>query len=150
MAANSEKLVKKAIKTIADSSSVEYEQLKGLCKKIIKVARNHDEELLGTMESLLDLVNVSSEEELADFDIEVLKIYCRIKDIDSSGSERSVRARVWEHFEEEMEDFDSEDFDSEDEESDDESEHEPEPPPVIIKKKKSKEVVVGDSAATKE
>ena len=78
MAASSEKLVKKAIKTIADSSSVEYEQLKGLCKKVIKVARNHDEELLGTMESLLDLVNVSSEEELADFDIEVLKIYCRI------------------------------------------------------------------------
>ena len=102
------------------------------------------------MESLLDLVNVSSEEELADFDIEVLKIYCRIKDIDSSGSERSVRARVWEHFEEEMEDFDSEESDAEESDEESESEHEPEPPPVIIKKKKSKEVVVGDPVVTKD
>jgi hypothetical protein len=142
-AANSEKLVKKAIKTIADSAELEYEQLKSICKKVLKVARTQDEELLGTMESLLDLTSVSSEEELADFDIEVLKIYCRIKNIESSGSERSIRKSVWEHFEEEMEDFDESD-EEEDEESE---EDEPEPPPVIIKKKKSKDPVIGDSIA---
>jgi len=136
MGTTSEKLVKKAIKTIADSTDLDYDQLKSACKKIIKVARNHDEELLGTMESLLDLVNVSSEEELADFDIEVLKLYCRIKELDPSGSDKSIRARVWEQFEEEMEDFDSDDeSDEEDEESEPD---EPEPPPVIIKKKKEK------------
>jgi len=142
MGTTSEKLVKKAIKTIADSADLDYDQLKSTCKKIIKVARNHDEELLGTMESLLDLVNVSSEEELADFDIEVLKLYCRIKELDPSGSDKSIRARVWEQFEEEMEDFDSDD-DEESDEEDEESEPD-EPEPVIIKKKKEKKESVPD------
>jgi len=132
MAANSEKLVKKAIKTIAEQMELDYDQLKSACKKIIKAARNTDEQLLGTMEELLDLKDVSSEEELVDFDIEVLKIYCKIKDIDPSGSEKSIRSRVWKNFEEEMEEFEDSD------ESDgSEPDSEPEPEPVVIKKKKS-------------
>ena len=83
---------------------------------------------------LLDLSMVSTEQELVDFDTEVLKVYCKIKEIDSSGSDKEIRKRVWNHFEEELE------MDSDDSEDEDESEsEEEEPEPVIIKKKKSKE-----------
>jgi hypothetical protein len=82
------------------------------------------------MEEIMDLGNVGSEEELEEFNPEVLKIYCRIKEIDESGSEKSLRARVWNHIEEEFEL-------SDDDESEDESvveSDEEEPEPVKIKK----------------
>lgn len=135
MAANSEKLIKKAIKLISESTEIEYEELKIVCKKVLRAAKNYDQQMLGTMEELLDLGDISSEEELADFDIEVLKIYCKIKDIDPSGSDKAIRTRVWEHFEEELE-MESDSDDSEEEESDEE------PEPVVIKKKKEKKVLV--------
>ena len=137
MAANSEKLIKKAIKLISESTEIEYEELKIVCKKVLRAAKNYDQQILGTMEELLDLGDISSEEELVDFDIEVLKIYCKIKDLDPSGSEKSIRARVWEHFEEELE-MESDSNESEEEESDEE----PEPEQVVIKKKKEKKVSV--------
>ena len=101
---NSEKLIKQTIKFISKSQSLDYEQLKFSTKKYIKIAKNYDAQLLGMMEELLDMGNCTSEEELADYDIEVLKIYCRIKDIESSGSDKSIRRRVWDHIEEELED----------------------------------------------
>lgn len=99
---NAEKFVKHALKVIAKLNDVDYEQLKNVTKKVIKAARNYDERQLGIMEELLDLTNnVSCEEDLEEFDIEVLRIYCQIKDIDQSGSDKSIRSRVWQNFEEE-------------------------------------------------
>ena len=106
------------------------------------MARNFDETLLGMMEELLDLGNVGSPEELEDFSIDVLKVYCKIKEIDDSGSDRSVRSRVWETIEEEFE-LGSED-ESEDESvvesEEDEPEPEPEPEIVPVIEKKVKKV----------
>jgi hypothetical protein len=135
MTTSAEKLVKQTIKTIAKKHDLDYSELKTENKKIVKMAKMFDQELLGMMEELLDLPDCSSEEELADFNIEVLKIYCRIKDLDDTGSDKSIRARVLENLEEDDSDYDSE------EESEEESEYEEpesEPEPVIIKKKKEK------------
>ena len=148
MSAISEKLVKKAIKLISDSTNIDYAELKQLCKKVLRDAKNTDERLLGTMEELLDLGDCGSEEELAEFDVEVLKIYCKIKELDYNVSEKQLRKNVWANIESEF-DLDDSDEDS-DEDSGDEVESEPEPEPVVIKKKKSKapekpEVVVNDS-----
>lgn len=153
MGVNSEKLVKQTIKLICKTHSLEYDEVKTMTKKYIKMAKNYDQQLLGMMEELLDLGNCSSEDELVDFDIEVLKIYCRIKEIESSGSDKSIRRRVWDHIEEEMEDIEESDESGDDSgedfvESDesDGSDHEvPEPEPVIEKvhrTKKSKSKVV--------
>ena len=148
MSAISEKLVKKAIKLISDSTNIEYSELKKLCKKVLRDAKNTDERLLGTMEELLDLGEVASEEELVDFDVGVLKIYCKIKELDYNVPEKQLRKVVWEHIESEF-DIDESDDDSGDdieEESEQEPESEPENEPVVIKKKKSKsDVVVNDS-----
>ena len=141
MSAVSEKFVKKTIKLIADKTDMDYSELKTLCKKILRDARNNDESLLGSMEELIDLTMVSSEEELRDFDINTLKIYCKIKQIDGSGSDKEIRKNVWAHFEEELE-MDSDE--SDDEPDSEESESEPEPEPVIIKKKKSKVVTINE------
>ena len=139
MSAISEKLVKKTIKLISESTNIEYSELKKLCKKVLRDAKNTDERLLGTMEELLDLGEVASEEELVDFDIGVLKIYCKIKELDYNVPEKQLRKNVWDHIESE---FDIDDSDDDDEDSGDdiepESESEPEPEPVVIKKKKSK------------
>ena len=140
MSAVSEKFVKKTIKLIADKTDMDYSELKSVCKKILRDARNNDESLLGSMEELIDLTMVSSEEELRDFDINTLKIYCKIKEIDGSGSDKEIRRNVWAHFEEELE-MESDDSDSE-AESESEPESEPEPEPVVIKKKKSKVVTI--------
>jgi hypothetical protein len=149
MSAISEKLVKKAIKLISDSTNIDYAELKQLCKKILREAKNTDERLLGTMEELLDLGEVASEEELAEFDVGVLKIYCKIKELDYNGSEKQLRKVVWANIESE---FDMDDSDDSGEDSGDEveSESDPEPEPVVIKKKKSKapekpDVVVNES-----
>ena len=147
MSTSAEKLVKQTIKLIAKTQDLEYEELKIDAKKLIKAARVYDESLFGMMEEMMDISNVSSPEELEDFNVEVLKIYCRIKELDDSGSDKSIRNRVWENMELEFEVDDSED--SEDEESEPESEDEPEqvPEPVKVKSRKPKEekevVIVG-------
>ena len=141
MSAISEKLVKKAIKLISESTNIDYSELKKLCKKVLRDAKNTDERLLGTMEELLDLGEVASEGELVDFDIDVLKIYCKIKELDYNVPEKQLRKNVWVHIESE---FDVDDSDDDDEDSGDdiepESESEPghEHEPVVIQKKKSK------------
>ena len=99
------------------------------------------------MEEIMDLANVGSPEELEDFSVEVLKIYCRIKELDDSGSDRTIRARVWDNIEEELEEEDESD-DSEYAESDEEEEveevPEPEPEPVVVKVKSKKPKSVSD------
>jgi hypothetical protein len=101
------------------------------------------------MEELLDINNVSCEEELVDIDIDVLKIYCRIKEIDlESSSDRGIRRKVWENIEMENEFDDSEDSDESDDNdfiedvSESEQEPESEPEPVVstkISKERTKE-----------
>ena len=142
---NYEKLVKTTIKHIAKLNNLDYEKLKVDAKKIIKLAKNYDEQLLGMMEELLDINNVSCEEELVDIDIDVLKIYCRIKEIDmESSSDRGIRRKVWENIEMENEFDESEDSDESDDndfiEDVSESEQEPEPEPEpVVKKERTKE-----------
>jgi hypothetical protein len=137
-----EKLVKYTIKSISKKYNLEYDELKETLKKVIKNARNYDETLLGMMEEMMDLGNVGSPEELEDFNIEVLKIYCKIKDIDIDGSERHIRSRVWKNIESEFEldeETDSEDesvVDSDEENSEEEIEIKDLPPPPVEKKKK--------------
>jgi len=154
---SAEKLVKQTIKLLSKTQQLDYEELKVDAKKLIKAARNFDQSLLGMMEEIMDLGNVGSEEELEEFNPEVLKIYCRIKDIDDSGSDKSLRMRVWKNIEEEFEldsdeeDDDDDDLDSELEVEDDLEEEEEdveEPPPplppakTLKKPKKQSEVVV--------
>ena len=153
MSTSAEKLVKQTIKLLAKNLELDYDDLKMEAKKVVKMARNFDESLLGLMEELLDLGNIGSPEELEEFGYDTLKVYCKIKEIDDSGSERSLRARVWQHIEEEFE-LESED-ESEDEsvvesESDEEEiiqllpkiveVEEPEKAEKIKKKKKLKAV----------
>ena len=140
MSNSAEKLVKQTIKIISKTQNLDYEELKMDAKKLIRAARNFDETLLGMMEEIMDLGNVGAEEELEEFNPEVLKIYCRIKEIDDSGSDRTLRGRVWQHIEEE---FELESGDEDEEESEDsevsESEEEPEQeqePERVVKIKK--------------
>ena len=115
METSAEKLVKQTVKLIAKKFDLDYDELKVSSKKVIKIARNYDAVLLGMMEEILDLGNVGSVEELSEFNIEVLKIYCRIKELDEAGSDKHIRARVWENIESEFE------LDSDEESEDDES-----------------------------
>jgi hypothetical protein len=150
MSNSAEKLVKYTIKLISKSYDLDYEEVKNVTKKVIKNARNYDEQLLGMMEEMLDLGNIGSEEELEEFDIEVLKLYCRIKDLDDSLSDKKIRQNVWNSIQEEFElDSDEEDSDSDNDSEISESEitslnePEPEPEPEPVKKKKrSKEVII--------
>ena len=151
MSTSAEKLVKQCVKLIAKTQDLDYEELKSDSKKVIKMARSHDENLGLVMEELLELGNVGSPEELEDFNLETLMVYCRIKELDDSGSENSIRSRVWRNMEAEFELEDSESDESESE-SDSESEitlEEPEeevlivePEPVKKPKKEKKEKVV--------
>jgi hypothetical protein len=143
MATSAEKLVKQTIKVISKAHGIDYEELKMDTKKLIKAARSFDETLLGMMEEIMELGNVGSQEELEEFNPEVLKIYCRIKELDESGSDSSLRARVWRHIEEEFElDSEEESDEESEEESESEVEQEPEPEPEPeTKKKRSKKVV---------
>jgi len=149
---SAEKLVKQTIKLIGKNYDLDYENLKISSKKVIKLARNYDSVLLGMMEELLDLGNVGSIEELSEFNIEVLKIYCRIKELDESGSDKHIKLRVWENIESEFE-LDSEEdseeeLDSDEEESEEEPEVEqvievePEPEVIKVKRKKEKKVEI--------
>ena len=146
-----EKLVKYTVKTIAKKYSIDYDDLKLNTKKIIKIAKNFDQTLLGMMEELMDLGNVATPEELDDFDIEVLKIYCKIKDLDTEGSDKHIRSRVWKNIESEFEIDDESDEEEESEEEESESEEEeeellppppPPPPQPVVEKKKKKAVVI--------
>ena len=110
-----EKLLKYTIKSISKKFEIDYPTLKDSLKKVLKVAKNYDESLLGMMEEMMDLGNVGSPEELEDFNIEVLKVYCKIKELDVEGSEKHIRSRVWKNIESEFE------LDESDDESDDES-----------------------------
>jgi len=139
---SAEKLVKYAIKYISKTQEIDYTELKSQSKKVIKMAREFDQQLLGLMEDLLDLGNAGSIEELMDFDIEVLKMYCRIKDLDDSVSDKKIIESVWNNMQEEYELEESED--SEDESVVSESETEPEPEPEVKKEKKKKEIIVID------
>jgi hypothetical protein len=142
MTNSAEKLVKQTIKLLAKTQELDYEELKIDAKKLIKAARNLDESMLGMMEEIMDLGNVGSQEELEEFNPEVLKIYCRIKEIDEAGSDRTLRARVWENIESEFQ-LDSEDESEDESVVESEEESEPEPEPVKIKKtKKPKEAEV--------
>lgn len=150
MSTSAEKLVKQTIKVISKIHEIDYEELKMDTKKLIRSARNFDETLLGMMEEIMDLGNVGSRDELDDFNIEVLKIYCKIKSVDASGSEKSIRSRVWECIEEDYE-VDSDDDDDlevdSDEDSEADEEPEPEPEPVVKKTRKPKQekeiVIIG-------
>ena len=140
MSTSAEKLVKQTIKLLAKTLELDYDELKMDAKKVVKMARNFDESLLGLMEELLDLGNIGSQEELEEFSLDTLKVYCKIKEIDDSGSDRTLRARVWQHIEEEFE------LESESDESESESDEEEilprivevEPEIVPIKKEKKK------------
>lgn len=115
---NCEKLVKYTLKSISKKYGIDYEELKSVLKKVVKLARNYDESILGMMEEIMDLGNVGSVEELDDFSIDVLRVYCRIKEIDTDGiSERHIRSRVWKNIESEFELDDDEDDEEEDEDS---------------------------------
>ena len=149
-----EKLVKYTVKSIARKYNIDYDELKESVKKVVKIAKNFDENILGMMEEIMDLGNVGSPEELEDFNIEVLKIYCKIKELDTDGSDRHIRSRVWKNIESEFELDDSENSEEEsDEESDeelDEDEEEiqeekivelpPETPKPLSSKEKKKRV----------
>lgn len=123
---NSEKLVKSTIKYIAKIANLNYSQLKTDTKKLIKLAKNYDQEVLGMMEEMLDLSNISSPEELNDFSIDVLKIFANVKDIPIDNlPDKHIRKLVWNYIEAEMEDDDDSEEDSDDDdfiaESDEES-----------------------------
>ena len=142
---SAEKLVKQTIKLLSKTQELDYEECKMDAKKLNKAGRNFDESLLGMMEEIMELGNVGSREELEEFNAEVLKIYLRIKDLDESGSDSSVRSRVWKAIEAEFE-LDSDEESGEDSESESESEivieeeassDEEVPEPVIVKKKKN-------------
>lgn len=154
MSTSAEKLVKQCVKLIAKTQDLDYEELKSDSKKVIKMARSHDENLGLVMEELLELGNVGSPEELEDFNLETLMVYCRIKELDDSGSENSIRSRVWRNMEAEFELESESESESEYDESESESESEinlkepeeevliVEPEPVKKPKKEKKEKVV--------
>lgn len=143
---NCEKLVKYTIKAISKKYGIDYEELKAVLKKVVKTAKNYDDSILGMMEEIMDLGNVGSIEELEDFSIDVLKVYCRIKEIDIEGiSERHIVSRVWKHIESEFElddeddeeDEDDSELDSEVSDSEEESESEEEEEEPVRKSKSS-------------
>ena len=139
-----EKLVKYNIKSIAKKYNIDYDELKGSLKKIIKTAKNFDENYLGMMEEIMDLGNVGSPEELEDFNIEVLKIYCKIKELDIDGSDRHIRSRVWKNIESEFELDDEEDSDEDNSDSELEIQEEKivEVPPKEKKEKKNRVQII--------
>jgi hypothetical protein len=121
-----EKLVKYTLKSVSKKYGIDYEELKSVLKKVVKTARNYDESILGMMEEIMDIGNVGSVEELEDFSIEVLMVYCKIKEIDTENiSERHIRSRVWKNIESEFE-LDEEDSEEESDSEEEESESEEE------------------------
>ena len=118
-----EKLVKYTMKSVSKKYGINYDELKVVLKKVVKTAKNYDESIFGMMEEIMDLGNIGAAPELEDFNIEVLKVYCKPKEIDIEGiSERHIRSRVWKNIESEFELDDDEEDDDEEEDEEDESE----------------------------
>jgi len=145
---NCEKLVKYTIKSVSKKYGIDYDELKTVLKKVVKIAKNYDETILGMMEEIMDIGNIGSIEELDDFNIEVLKVYCKIKEIDIEDiSDRHIRSRVWKNIESEFELDDEddeeaeEDEDDEDDEDDEEVEEVEEKPIKKVKSKKIEEII---------
>ena len=146
---NSEKIVKLAIKTIAKATDMGYEELKSVSKKVLKMAKTYDSELMARIEEILELQDVTSEEEILEFDLDTLKMFCDIKEIEHSNTEKSVRHNVWKYLEEQFEiddsDSDSDEGSDLEEEPDSDPEPEPVPEPVNVLKKRKPGQVVGES-----
>jgi hypothetical protein len=98
--------VKKTLKLISNQYEIPYEELKSTVKKYLKLAKSFDENLYTNIEELLELVEISNVEEINDYDISVLKMFCKLKQLDPSGSEKEVRKRVTQYFEDLFEELD--------------------------------------------
>ena len=137
-----EVILKKALKIISTNHSIPYETLKSTTKKYLKYAKNYDESLYETIDELLSLVDITSLEELEEYDINTLKMFCKLRDIESSGTEKDIRKCVASYFEEVFEDMDNLDSDDEsvDESEEEEQQSLPEEEEIIqvVKQKKSK------------
>ena len=138
-----EAILKKTLKLISNEFELKYEDLKNCSKKYLKNAKSYDKNLYSNINELIELNDISSIEELDEYDIEILKMYCKLRDIDPSGSDSSVRKRLAEYFEDYFEDLDytdseesDEEPDSDPEESEVESEIKPEVKKVSEKNKK--------------
>ena len=116
--------LKKTLKLISKEYEVPYEELKGTARKYLKTAKTYDESLYQRIEELIELNDISDVAELNEYDIDVIKMFCKLKDIDFSGSEKEIRKRVAQFFEDLFEDL--EELDSESEETESESEPETE------------------------
>lgn len=110
-------IFKHAIKTISKEYEIPYENLKVSLKKHIKMIKNFDENVLNMIEEVIELDEVTSIDELKQYNPDVLKLYCRLKEIDSSGTDTVVLKRVWQFIEENMESDDSGESDDSDEDS---------------------------------
>ena len=142
MANSAEKLVKYTVKFMYKTYDINYEEAKVHCKKVIKMSKKFDEQLLGMMEELLDLSNVGSIEELSEFDMGVLKMYCRIKDLDDSLPDKKIIESVWANMQEEFElDSDSGEESESDYESEPEEPEEPVVPEPVKEKKKRVKII---------
>ena len=140
-----ESMLKKTLKLISNDFELKYEDLKNCNKKYLKAAKSYDKNLYSNINELIELNDISSTEELDEYDIEILKMYCKLRDIDHSGSDSSVRKRLAEYFEDYFEDLEytdseesDEEPDSDPEESEVESEIKPEVKKVNEKIKKEK------------
>jgi hypothetical protein len=133
MGMSAEKLVKHTIKLISKTNQLDYDELKESTRKVLKLARKFDDQLLGMMEDLMDIGNIGSEEELEDYDPEVLKMYCRIKELDETLSEKKMRQMIWNNIQEEYEIDDSDD-DVSLVESESDTDSQPDIKEVVIKK----------------
>jgi len=98
--------IKKTLKLISNQYDISYEELKSTAKKYLKLAKNFDENLYTNIEELLELVEISNVEEINNYDISVLKMFCKLRQLDPSGSEKEVRKRVTQHFEDLFDELD--------------------------------------------
>lgn len=126
-----EVILKKSLKVISKEYQIKYEDLKSVSKKYLKSAKEFDESLYPSIDSLIELNDISSIEEIDEYDIDIIKMYCKLREIPCSGSEKEIRKNVTEYFEELFEDLediltesDSESEDDSDYESESESESE--------------------------
>ena len=114
--------LKKTLKLISKEYEIPYEELKGSARKYLKTAKTYDESLYQRIEELIELNDISDVAELNEYDIDVIKMFCKLKEIDFSGTEKEIRKRVAQFFEDLFEDL--EELDSSDEESESEPESE--------------------------
>jgi len=140
---NMEVQLKKTLKVISKEYEIPYEDLKNTSKKYLKYAKSYDTTLYQTIDELLELVEISDVSEIDEYDINTIKMFCKLRDIDFSGSEKEIRKRVASYFEDLFEELDDSELDDEDSDSDSDSESDPEEPdsepeePVVVKSKKS-------------